>query len=65
MTAMIPQDLLTAALTNLESLEHHVPKLDRPIYLMAVEQIKEARTRLSEYRPLHAPTPFAQPAYDD
>lgn len=43
---MTPSDLLSAALHNLASLEHHVPKRDRPIYLVVAEQIEQARAML-------------------
>jgi len=65
---MTAQDLLTAALTNLASLEHHVPKLDRLIYLAAIEQIEQARAGLAGQAQAPAPyQPLAsfQPVMED
>lgn len=62
-------ELLSAALTNLECLEHHLPNRDRSIYLMAVEQIEQARVTLSPYPPSEAapyrPRASFQPLMDD
>ncbi len=61
-------ELLSTALINLASLERHVPKLDRPIYLVAVEQIELARAAL--VAEAQAPAPYRprasfQPLFDD
>lgn len=66
---MNPAELLSAALTNLASLEHHVPKPNRLIYRLVLVQIEQARVALSPYPPSEAapyrPRASFQPLMDD